>query len=211
MINKYPEGMLEFVKQNAAGKTTQEITALVNNKFGAGTITKEKMRAYKKNHKIKSGLDCRFKKGQKAFNKGLKWDQYMSPEGQARSKKTTFGKGHPPHNLREVGDQSKTTDGYHITKIKSEGIQRERWQFTHRLIWEEANGPVPEGKMVEFADGNKDNLDVNNLILTDRNEHINLIRMIPKRENAEITKTALNLVKLENAIEKRRKENDRRN
>lgn len=206
MINTYPEGMLEFVKQNAAGRTTQEITDLVNNKFGAGTITKEKMRAYKKNHKIKSGLDCRFKKGRKPYNKGLTWEEYMSPEGQEKSRKTTFGKGHPPHNLREVGDQSKTTDGYHITKIKSEGIQRERWKYTHRLIWEEANGPIPEGKLVEFADGDRDNLDINNLILVDRAEHLGLLKMIPEREEPEITKTALNLIKLQNIIKKAKEE-----
>lgn len=206
MINKYPEGLLEFVKDNAAGKTTQEITDLVNNTFGPGTITQEKMRAYKKNHKIKSGLDCKFKKGRTPYNKGKKWDEYMSPEGQERSRQTTFSENNKPHNLRRVGDQSKTTDGYHITKIKSKGIQRERWQFTHRLIWEKANGPIPEGKLVEFADGDRDNLDINNLILVDRAEHLGLLKMIPEREDPEITKTALNVIKLQNTIKKAKEE-----
>ena len=58
----YPNGMREYIKSIASGKTAQELTDAVNEKFGPGTITVRQMQAYKKNHKIRSGIDCKFKK-----------------------------------------------------------------------------------------------------------------------------------------------------
>lgn len=202
MASKYPEGMLEFVKTNAAGKTTFELADMINAEFGEGTITRKRLRSYMKNHKIKNGLNTTFKKGNVPFNKGLTWEEYGTKEGHERSRKTTFKKGNKSHNHREVGETSMTTDGYHITKVQEKGIQRERWQFTQRIIWEEANGPVPEGKMVEFADGDKNNLNLENLILTDRAEHLELVRIQSERKNADITKSQLSLAKLNIATRK---------
>jgi hypothetical protein len=59
--------------------------------------------------------------------------------------------------------------------------------------------------MVEFADGDKNNLDLDNLILTDKREHLELIRTKEPRVNAELTKTQLALVKLEIATRKAKK------
>lgn len=203
--SKYPKGILPFLQEHAAGKTTFELADMINAEFGEGTITRNGVRAYKKRHKIKSGIDTTFKKGHETFNKGLTWEEYGTKEGHERSRRTTFQKGHKAHNYQEVGSHSVTSDGYHITKVKEEGIQRERWQFTHRLIWEKAHGPVPEGKMVEFADGDKNNLDLDNLILTDKREHLELVRSKTPRVNAELTKTQLALVKLEIATRKAKK------
>lgn len=196
MASKYPKELLQFLQENAAGKTTFELADMINAKFGAGTITRSGVCAYKKRHKIRSGVDTTFKKGMKSFNKGLTWEEYGTKEGHERSRRTHFQKGQKAHNYQEVGSHSMTSDGYHITKVKEEGIQRERWQFTHRLIWEEAHGPVPEGKLVEFADGDKNNLSLDNLILTDKREHLELVRSESPRVNTELTKTQLALVKL---------------
>ncbi len=205
-LSKYPEGMLEFVKENAAGRSTYELAEMINKQFGSGTINREKLRAYMKNRKIKNGLNTTFKKGQTSFNKGLTWNQYGTKEGHERSRKTTFKKNNKPHNHKEVGETSMTTAGYHITKIKEKGIQKERWVFTHRLIWEKENGPVPPGKMVEFADGDKNNLDINNLILTDREEHLELVRIQEgERHDGNITKTQLNLARLRIATRKKKR------
>lgn len=34
----------------------------------------------------------------------------------------------------------------------------------HQLIWEKYNGPIPEGMVITFLDGNKQNFDINNLM-----------------------------------------------
>jgi len=202
--SKWPESVAEFLRNNAAGRSTYELADMINEKFGPGTMTRAQVRTYMKARKIKNGLSeqFRFKKGQISNNKGKKLEDFMSPEGIEKSKKTRFKKGDKPHNKCEIGEERINTDGYIIVKIKNEGIQRERWAFKHRLIWEEKRGPIPEGKMVEFADGNKLNLDINNLILADRREHLELNRLnnFKPRDNAKITKAQLNLIKLQIAI-----------
>ena len=202
--SKWPESIAEFLRNNAAGRSTYELADMINKIYGPGTMTRQQVRTYMKNRKIKNGLSesCRFKKGQESHNKGKKLEEFMSPEGIENSKKTRFKKGDKPYNKCEIGEERINTEGYIIVKIKNEGIQRERWAFKHRLIWEEKHGPIPEGKMVEFADGNKLNININNLFLADRREHLGLNRLnnFKPRDNANITKAQLNLVKLQNAI-----------
>lgn len=53
-MKSYPDEVHEFIAQNVKGKTTRELVALVNNKFGP-IFTESKMKAYKTNHKLKSG------------------------------------------------------------------------------------------------------------------------------------------------------------
>lgn len=212
---KWPEGLTEYLQKHAAGRSTYELTDMVNKEFGANTIDREKLRNYMKARKIKNGLNFRFKPGQQSFNKGKKIEEFMSPEGIENSKKTRFKKGDRPHNECEIGEERINTDGYIIVKIKNEGIQRERWAFKHRLIWEEKRGPIPKGKMIEFLDGNKLNVDIKNLILTDRREHLELNRLnnFKPRDNATITKAQLNLAKLKIAIKdtKEGRKHERRN
>lgn len=110
----YPDGMEDFVRSIANGKTTKELTEAVNEKYGAGTITAKKMRAYKKNHNIVSGIDCKFQPGHIPANKG----KPMSPEQYEKCKETMFKKGQIPPNHINVGEYTHTTDGYLIRKIR---------------------------------------------------------------------------------------------
>lgn len=215
--SKWPESIAEFLRNNAAGRSTYELADMINKIYGPGTMTRQQVRTYMKARKIKNGLSeqCRFKKGQKSHNKGKKLEEFMSPEGIENSKKTRFKKGQRPYNKCDIGEIRINSDGYYIKKIKNSGTQAQRWAFLHRLIWEEKHGPIPEGKMVEFADGNKLNLDINNLILADRREHLELNRQnnFKPRDNANITKAQLNLIKLQIAIKdtKEGKKHERRN
>ena len=71
----YPEGMEAYVRSIAAGRKTDEIARMVSEHFGI-EFTARQCRAYKKNHGIQSGVDCRFVKGQEPPNKG----KPMTPE-----------------------------------------------------------------------------------------------------------------------------------
>jgi hypothetical protein len=44
------------------------------------------------------------------------------------------------------------------------------WKFKHRLIWEKAHGKIPRDHVVLFADGDKLNFALNNLLLVSRRE-----------------------------------------
>jgi hypothetical protein len=44
------------------------------------------------------------------------------------------------------------------------------WKMKHVLVWEKANGKVPRGSVIIFADGDKTNFRLKNLLLVTRRE-----------------------------------------
>lgn len=114
--------------------------------------------------------DSRFKKGVAPANKGKKWSEFMTKEGMRNSRKTTFQKGHPSINRREVGSERLSKDGYIEVKI----AEPNKWALGHRLIYELFYGQIPKGMNVEFKDRNRQNIDPDNLILRTRGENMKL-------------------------------------
>lgn len=89
-------------------------------------------------------------------------------------------------------DGSESIDQKGYIKIKING----KWRFKHKVIWEEVNGPLPEGSHLLFADGDKTNLDLDNLILVTKRELFTMSRQNLITEDMELTKTGLNVAKL---------------
>lgn len=169
--SRYPPEVPEMITSMcAAGKCSTEIAEAINARLGEGTITPKHVASWKKNHKVRSGYQG-FRKGMKSPCKGKHWDDFMSKEAQKRSMANLFPAGHVPDNLAPIGEIRKTTDGYLVKKVSEYGNQRSRWRFLHRLIWEEANGPIPEGHYVCFADGDRTNCCLENLYLETRAQH----------------------------------------
>ena len=100
-----------------------------------------------------------FKKGSIPANKGKKWNDFMSKEGQERSRSTCFKKGHVPANKKSVGHKRKSVDGYWEVKIAEPNV----FKAIHRILWEQHYGPIPKGMQITFIDGNKDNVVIENL------------------------------------------------
>ena len=154
----YPEGMEVFFRKTAPGRSSEEIMELVNARFGEGTMSLSQVRAYKKNHRIPSGYDSRFPKGHVPANKG----KPMVTRG--RMAETQFRKGNRPHNTLPVGYEITRSDGYIQVKVAEPDV----WKLKHRIVWEQHNGPVPEGGLVVFRDGDPQNTDISNLVLIDK-------------------------------------------
>lgn len=94
------------------------------------------------------GKAHRFQKGSVPANKGVKGINY---EG---CKVTQFKKGNRPHTWVPVGSYRVNGDGYLELKFSDEpGPYTLRWVPVHRLIWVEANGPVPAGHAIAFKAG----------------------------------------------------------
>ena len=106
-----------------------------------------------------------------------------------------------PVNKMKVGEDTISSDGYVKTKIADPNV----WEFKHKLIWAEAHGPIPENHCLIFADGNKLNLSIDNLLLVSKAELLVLNRKKLISENSELTKTGLNVVKVMNKIYKIKK------
>jgi len=199
-MSKYPQDMLDFVKNEIQGTSVKDMVTLINDRYGAGTITYLKLKAYLNNHKLHTGRDTRFKKGQEAHNKGKPFI------AGGRSAETQFKKGHKPHNYKPVGTIIYDKDGYKIIKVSDEGRQRDKWCFLHRHNWEKEHGEIPQGHIVIFLDGNKENCSLDNLTLISRKENLVMMRKKLRTSDTELTKTGLAIAKLSLAIRKRKGE-----
>ena len=131
--------------------------------------------------------------------------EFCSPEALERSKKTWFKKGHRPTNELPVGSIVVNSDGYKLRKKQAEGTLWERWEHLHRAVWEEHNGPIPEGMMVSFKDSNKLNCDISNLMLITRGENRVMTRWGYRSEDPDLTMAGLGVTRLKMAASKRRK------
>lgn len=140
------------------GRTAVECTDMLNKKFNLN-LQVGQIRGYKKRYKLPSGLDCRFKKGQKARNKGQK----MSDDIRDKVKGTWFKKGQVPHNHVPVGTEVVDSEGYIKVKVAEPNI----WRHKHRLVWECHYGEIPKGKMISFINGEKNDCNIDNLIMID--------------------------------------------
>lgn len=114
------------------------------------------------------GRKTRFVKGSIPVSKGRKIEEWMSPEGIANSAKTRFKKGHRPAGYRPIGSERVNVEGYIEVKIDD----KKRWRHKQRVVWEAANGPVPDGYIVSFKDGNKQNCDLDNLYLITKADNL---------------------------------------
>lgn len=196
----YPEEVRKFIRENYSGTGPKEMAQRLNAEFGT-SYTHQQLKAYYKHYKINSGLDGYFPKGHEPANKGKK----MSREQYEKCQATMFKKGQIPPNHMEVGECTHTTDGYLVRKVSETGTQRERWGFVHRATWEKHNGPIPPGKMVSFLDGDKDNCDIENLVLIDNFENLEMNRSKLRFENPEHTKVGVTIAKVKIAARKRKR------
>jgi hypothetical protein len=84
------------------------------------------------------------------------------------------------------------SNGYTMVKIAAPSV----WKAKHKMIWEEANGPIPEGHVILFADGNKSNFDLKNLLLISRRERMVMNSKHLIFPDAELTKCGLLMAKI---------------
>ena len=196
-LSKYPEEMHGYIMEIAYGRSYREIAQMVNDRFGDGTIDHERVHFYLKNHKIKTGRTGCYAKGHVPWTKGRKIEEIIkNPEKRQGFYDNQYKKGNVPHNTLPVGSIVKTTDGYLVRKKQMEGSQRERWEFLHRAVWEEHNGPIPEGMLIAFKDKNPENCDIDNLMLIDKAEHAAMNNYGYRTENPDLTVAGLMLLRI---------------
>ena len=168
MRHIYTENEKQFLKDNVKGITEVDLMNLFNKRFNLN-VTRSSIRNQKAKLHIKSGIvGGQFKKGHKTHNKGKKQIEYMCIESIEKTKATRFKKGNIPHNHREVGSERITKDGYIEIKTNEPNV----WQLKHRYIYEKEYGKIPDGLNLIFLDGNKQNLNLNNLQLVTKAEDL---------------------------------------
>ena len=205
-LSKYPKEMHAFVREVANGRSYKEIAQMINDRFGDNTITTEKTRSYLKNHKIKTGRTGCFQKGHVPWTKGKRINEVIKdPEKRRGFVENQYRKGHVPVNAVPIGTVVKNTDGYLMRKKQAEGTQRERWEFLHRAIWEEHNGPIPEGMVVAFKDSNPENCAIDNLMVISKAEHAAMNIHGYRCEDPNMTIAGLTIIRINKQLKEMKK------
>ena len=181
---RYTQEQREFLIANNYMTPAKELAKMFNNEFGTN-ITTTNIKTFRSNNHLNSGLTGRFEKGHISDNKGKKWDEFMSKKGQEKSRQTTFKKNNIPHNHRPVGYERVNMDGYIEVKVKEPST----FKLKHRIVYEQLKGPIPDGYNVVFADGDKSNLESDNLILVTKSEMLVMNRKGLFKKNKDLTKT----------------------
>ena len=123
---------IQFLKDNIAGRSYAELTALFNQRFGL-ELTSKQIGGLAYYRGLHNGLPNCSQPGHKAANALREGTEYIKP------------------------------DGYVFVKTG-----KNTWVKKHRMIWEKAHGPVPKGHVITFADGNRQNFELDNLLLVSK-------------------------------------------
>lgn len=183
----FTKEQVKFIKQNVKGISNKELVDLVNKTFNL-SVTEKQMASFKKNNGLVNGRDGRFKKGQEPWNKGMKGLDCAGENG----KKTQFKKGQTPLNYRPVGSERVNVEGYIEIKVADPN----EWKLKHRVVWEQANGPIPENHNIIFGDGNRLNCDIDNLILVSKKQMLALNQHKLIKNDVELTKAGVMIANL---------------
>lgn len=193
MVNqhKYTPKQIEFIRDYASGHSSYEIAEAFNDKFKTD-LSRGQIKGFMSRFKICSGLDCRFKKGSVPYNKG----KHTPTVG--RMADTQYKLGHMPHNYRPVGSERITKAGYIEVKVRERPDRnpfRNNWELKHRIVWEKVHGKIPPGHKVCFLDGNKQNVNIDNLVLLTFNEECRMNHRNLFSDNPELTKVGVSIAK----------------
>lgn len=191
----YPQEVIDYICANVEGVSHYQMSVRVNEAFGT-SYTRNQIKRFYAKRGLNSGLTGGVEKGHTPPNKGKKGERASGCE------KTWFQKGNSPPNKLPIGTVLKKYDGYLWRKI---GESSREWKQEHLLVWEAANGPMPEGCLVGFKDGNKENVALENLMLLTKAENAQLNNRKLRFSDPEKTEVGLMIARVHIAAKERSK------
>jgi hypothetical protein len=153
--------MIQWLSKNVPGRTYNEITPLFNIRFDTEFTPSQIKR-------------CCNSSGIKTGRKGHKNNDHKVGTERIIDKRS---------GIIYIKTSNKPTKG--CSKLGLAGT----WRQKHLIIWEAANGKVPKGHLIIFADRNKTNFDIENLLLVSKREFFYMIKYSLLTNNTELTRT----------------------
>lgn len=102
------------------------------------------------------GQRTQIKPGNVPWNKGLRGSTGHHANCKGNWFKPGTLNGHALAHVMPIGSHRINSEGYLDRKVSDQsGAPHLRWHPVHRLVWAEANGPVPAGHIVVFKPGCK--------------------------------------------------------
>lgn len=195
---KYTYEEREFLKDYTPGHSYKEIKEAFNSRFPE--ITLSQIIGFIKNNGLNTGRTGRFEKGHISPNKGKK----MPKDVYEKCKGTMFKQGHIAKNKKSIGAEEIRSDGYIWVKVSDKPKEKasENWRQKQRLVWERANGPIPDGYVIIFRDNNRLNCELSNLSLISSSEHM-IMNNMGIRLGQETIDTSIGIAKVMNLIKKK--------
>lgn len=194
LLRIYTPEQAQFLRDNYAGRSVAELTAIFNDNFRAD-MTEKQIKSFVHNRGITCGRSGRFKKGQQPWNAGTKG------QGLTGANPGSFKKGSVPPNRKPLGSERiDSKDGYIYIKVAEPDPYTgfsSRYMQKHVHVWEQDHGPVPDGMVVVFRDGDKLNINPHNLMIVSRAELLRLNKHGYKNAPADLKPSILALAKLE--------------
>lgn len=176
----------EYLKTIVYGRGYKEIQQMMNDKF-EHQFTLNQIKGAIGRYKLNTGRTGYFPKGHVPFNKGKK--------GLTGANKTSFKKGNIPKNKKPVGSERINVDGYTEIKVS----EPNRYRLKHRVIYEQYhNVKLKPNEAIIFLDGNKQNLNIDNLEKVTRSQLLQLNQNHLIKDDAELTKAGVNVAKIIN-------------
>lgn len=160
MLRIFTLEQMGFIQGNYEDLGRKAVTKALNDGFGTA-FTLNQVTAFIKNHKLYSARTGHFPPGHVPFNKGTKG--LMKPNSGSFQKGNMSGTAQL--NYVSIGTERISKDGYRERKVTDDPTlaPARRWQFVHRILWEEAHGPIPAGHVIVFLDGDRSNTGLDNL------------------------------------------------
>lgn len=183
----------EYMASIIPGRLSRDVARMMKEKFGTD-LTVKQVQAWKKNHKSPSGYDTRWRPGRPSWIAGKKFPGHTNAG--------CWEKGHVAFNNLPIGT-TRIHGGYWVVKVR-DGRLNDNWELLHRHIWEEANGPVPEGHRVIFRDGNRDNVALENLICVSTQDAAVAVLKYGLTDDPDINDAIINVAKLKRKTRERR-------
>ena len=182
-FHRFSDKEKEYLINNHKGKSYKEIAIAMSDIFNYN-FTDTQISSAMARYNLKNGVNKCFKKGNTPWNKGLK--------GYMGANKTSFKKGTIPPQYRPVGSERVNKEGYLEVKIADPN----KWELKHRYIYKKHCGDIPKGHNVIFADTDKTNFNIDNLILVSKSEMLILNRNKLIYKDKELTKAGVNIAKI---------------
>lgn len=174
--------------------------------FSRDDVTAGQLKTLRKSSGWKTGRTGHFVKGAAPWSKGKKLPF------NAGSARTQFKKGCPRSGkaaevYQPIGAERVHENGYVERKIHDGFPMQSRWKFVHRIEWEAANGPIPDG-MVLKCKSDKADTSPKNWELVPRGvlARLNKGRHGYDQAPAELKPTIMAVARLQHGLGKRRKQ-----
>ena len=212
MSRLFNQEEVQFIKDNVGGKSVKELTELVNKKFNRN-VTEKQIYFFKKHHHLRSytyqitpplfneeekqyifeNVKGKFaidflEEFNKKFNRNITMAQLNGYKGRHKLK---CYRRLSPSQKKSLGYEYKDKNGDWKIKIKEPGGYMQK----SRYVYEKYKGKIPNDCLVIFADGNKDNFDLDNLILVSKKEFFVMVTHGLNFKDKDLTETSVLLAK----------------